>query len=141
MNIPNLGSCVCPTNKIANLVISFSTQAIKSGPGSRHIYLSGQIPADASGTLIKGSVADKTIAIINNKMRVGNWDQIPFPKAWATFLNEEGTGLNKEGRVSAIIICSRPTFLIRPTACYNRNLVCALGRKWEFTTRPYRLWE
>jgi len=27
-----------------------------------HIFVSGQIPADASGTLIEGSIADKTAA-------------------------------------------------------------------------------
>nr|POE99372.1 rutc family protein [Quercus suber] len=33
------------------------SQAVRAGP---HIFVSGQIPADASGTLVQGSIADKT---------------------------------------------------------------------------------
>ncbi|KAK3073461.1 hypothetical protein LTR53_004949 [Teratosphaeriaceae sp. CCFEE 6253] len=35
------------------------SQAIQAGP---HIFVSGQIPADASGKLTEGSIADKTTA-------------------------------------------------------------------------------
>ncbi|KAK4983826.1 hypothetical protein LTR50_006994 [Elasticomyces elasticus] len=35
------------------------SQAIQAGP---HIFCSGQIPADSSGNLIDGSIADKTAA-------------------------------------------------------------------------------
>ncbi|RDW59306.1 RidA family protein [Aspergillus mulundensis] len=42
------------------------SQAIKTAPSTSTIYLSGQIPADANGTLIQGSMADKTAAIINS---------------------------------------------------------------------------
>ncbi|OJJ03762.1 hypothetical protein ASPVEDRAFT_133604, partial [Aspergillus versicolor CBS 583.65] len=42
------------------------SQAIKTPPGASHIYLSGQIPAEASGALITGSMADKTRAILRN---------------------------------------------------------------------------
>nr|POF17493.1 rutc family protein [Quercus suber] len=33
------------------------SQAVRAGP---HIFVSGQIPADAAGTLVEGSIADKT---------------------------------------------------------------------------------
>ncbi|KAK3059679.1 hypothetical protein LTS18_010289 [Coniosporium uncinatum] len=39
------------------------SQAIASGP---HIFVSGQIPADASGALVSGSIADKTTACCKN---------------------------------------------------------------------------
>ncbi|OJJ36609.1 hypothetical protein ASPWEDRAFT_108748, partial [Aspergillus wentii DTO 134E9] len=39
------------------------SQAIRS-PG--HVWLSGQIPADANGKLIKGSITDQTQTIIQN---------------------------------------------------------------------------
>ncbi|KAL4963255.1 RidA family protein [Aspergillus stella-maris] len=42
------------------------SQAIKTSPGTSTIYLSGQIPADANGNLITGSVFEKTAAIIKN---------------------------------------------------------------------------
>ena len=35
------------------------SQAVIAGP---HIFVSGQIPADASGKLIEGSIAEKTAA-------------------------------------------------------------------------------
>lgn len=35
------------------------SQAVIAGP---HIFVSGQIPADASGKLVEGSIADKTTA-------------------------------------------------------------------------------
>jgi enamine deaminase RidA (YjgF/YER057c/UK114 family) len=39
------------------------SQAIIAGP---HIFVSGQLPADASGNLIDGSIADKTTAVCEN---------------------------------------------------------------------------
>lgn len=39
------------------------SQTIKAGG---HVWLSGQIPADAQGNLIKGSTVQKTKAIIQN---------------------------------------------------------------------------
>ncbi|PSN65465.1 YjgF-like protein [Corynespora cassiicola Philippines] len=39
------------------------TQAIHAGP---QLYVSGQIPADKSGALIEGSIADKTQACLDN---------------------------------------------------------------------------
>ncbi|KAF2273066.1 YjgF-like protein [Westerdykella ornata] len=39
------------------------SQAIVAGP---HIFVSGQIPADKSGNLITGSIADQTTACCNN---------------------------------------------------------------------------
>ena len=43
-----------------NILTSIAkSQAVIAGP---HIFVSGQIPADASGKLVEGSIADKTKA-------------------------------------------------------------------------------
>ncbi|KAI9934251.1 hypothetical protein MW887_005325 [Aspergillus wentii] len=57
-------SCVTPvhTDKSYKPFAHYS-QAIRS-PG--HVWLSGQIPADANGKLIKGSITDQTQTIIQN---------------------------------------------------------------------------
>ncbi|RAK78952.1 RidA family protein [Aspergillus fijiensis CBS 313.89] len=57
------------------------SQAIKAG---NHIWLSGQIPADAQGNLIKGSVTEKTQAIIQNTEAI---------------LQEAGSGLDRVAKV------------------------------------------
>jgi enamine deaminase RidA (YjgF/YER057c/UK114 family) len=36
---------------------------VVAGP---HIFVSGQLPADASGNLVEGSIADKTTAVCEN---------------------------------------------------------------------------
>jgi protein pelota len=45
------------------LLTPVQSQAIIAGP---HIFVSGQLPADASGKLIEGSIADKTTAVCEN---------------------------------------------------------------------------
>ncbi|PYI23994.1 YjgF-like protein [Aspergillus violaceofuscus CBS 115571] len=57
------------------------SQAIKVG---NHVWLSGQIPADAQGNLIKGSVTEKTQAIIQNTEAI---------------LQEAGSGLDRVVKV------------------------------------------
>ncbi|KAL4906408.1 Endoribonuclease L-PSP/chorismate mutase-like protein [Aspergillus multicolor] len=42
------------------------SQAIRVAPSCSTVYLSGQIPAHTNGTLIQGSMAEKTAVIINN---------------------------------------------------------------------------
>ncbi|KAL4929550.1 Endoribonuclease L-PSP-domain-containing protein [Aspergillus undulatus] len=56
------------TDKAYKPIPAFShySQAIKTTHGASTIYLSGQIPSDKTGTLITGSVAEKTGAIIEN---------------------------------------------------------------------------
>jgi reactive intermediate/imine deaminase len=51
------------THKIATNSLSHQTQAIIAGPT---IYVSGQIPADKSGNLTSGSIADKTAQCCEN---------------------------------------------------------------------------
>ncbi|SMQ45005.1 unnamed protein product [Zymoseptoria tritici ST99CH_3D7] len=43
------------------------SQAIQAGP---HIYVSGQIPADAQGNLVEGSIAEKTTVCIEGLKNV-----------------------------------------------------------------------
>ena len=43
------------------------SQAIIAGP---HIFVSGQLPADASGKLTEGSIADKTAACCENMKNI-----------------------------------------------------------------------
>ncbi|OKO89995.1 Protein MMF1, mitochondrial [Penicillium subrubescens] len=63
------------------LTIILQSQAIKAGG---QVYLSGQIPADIGGNLIKGSTVEKTEAIIKNTEAI---------------LNEAGSGLDRVVKV------------------------------------------
>ncbi len=55
---------LAPSNATSmRLLTLVQSQAIIAGP---HIFVSGQLPADASGKLIEGSIADKTTAVCEN---------------------------------------------------------------------------
>ncbi|GCB26059.1 RutC family protein PYRAB12510 [Aspergillus awamori] len=68
------------TNK-AYAPFAYYSQAIKTG---NQVYLSGQIPADVEGNLIKGSTVEKTEAIIKNTEAI---------------LKEAGSGLDRVVKV------------------------------------------
>lgn len=65
------------------------SQAIKA---AGHVWLSGQIPADAQGNLITGSVAEKTQAIIRNTEAI---------------LNEAGSSLDRVVKVVVVFFSIR----------------------------------
>lgn len=65
------------------------SQAIKA---SGQVYLSGQIPADIEGNLIKGSTAEKTETIIKNTEAI---------------LNEAGSGLDRVVKVVVSVECCK----------------------------------
>ena len=74
---------------LAILTIIPQSQAIKAGG---QVYLSGQIPADIRGNLIKGSTVEKTEAIIKNTEAI---------------LNEAGSGLDRVVKVVVSFECCK----------------------------------
>ncbi|PYH88625.1 hypothetical protein BO71DRAFT_488619 [Aspergillus ellipticus CBS 707.79] len=74
-------------NTVTN--IAMHSQAIRAGD---HVWLSGQIPADAQGNLIRGSIADQTQAIIRNTDAI---------------LQEAGSGLDRVVKRANLGLCDR----------------------------------
>lgn len=77
------------------------SQAIQAGP---HIFVSGQIPADASGKLVEGSIADKTTQCCEGMKNI----------------------LEAAGSSMARIVKVRRTIPCRILAC-SRSSTCVLG--------------
>ncbi|XHG05430.1 hypothetical protein AWENTII_008654 [Aspergillus wentii] len=109
-------SCVTPvhTDKSYKPFAHYS-QAIRS-PG--HVWLSGQIPADANGKLIKGSITDQTQTIIQNTDNL---------------LQEAGSSLENVVKVVMLVLCpsSRPSmmqlFRRNPHGRWWKCRICRLG--------------